>query len=55
MAFDSIYRDYSFFPIFLLFGYLGSIVTRWRSIQVLLHTSQGKTANLCVAVGGGGR
>ena len=48
----SLYSDFVFFPTFLLIGYLGYIVAKYRDWLVNCHATQGKIHNLAITLGG---
>ena len=51
---DKVYEDYKFFPMFLLIGYLGFAVAKWRDTMVNSHTIQGRIHDLGLIIGAWG-
>ena len=50
-AFSHILSDYGFFPIFLLVGYIGYVVGRWRAWMVNAHHMQGRLNDVAMLCG----
>jgi hypothetical protein len=45
-------NDYDFYPVFLLIGYIGYVVQRWREFMVNCHECQAKIHDVALLVGG---
>lgn len=51
-SFNVIRGDYDFYPIFLIVGYLGFVVQRWRAFMVNCHTVQANLHGVALLCGG---
>lgn len=52
-AFNSVTSSFKFFPSFLMLGYVGFTVNRWRSFLNLGYSIQGRIHDVSLMVGGG--